>query len=152
MRAEPNPVDIEIGRRLRESRSRLGISQERLAAQLGVSYQQVQKYERGANRIGSGRLHDIARFLQVPVTYFFEGVNDDREQPQGLADAPAPFAFDGADQQHLGAGAAETGNREVLDLVRVFTRIADPMVRRRIYELAKTLAEAQAVPRDPRGA
>lgn len=152
MRAEPNPVDIEIGRRLRESRSRLGISQERLAAQLGVSYQQVQKYERGANRIGSGRLHDIARFLQVPVTFFFEGVNDDQAGPQGLADAPVPFAFDGADQRPAGATAAETANREVLDLVRVFTRIADPMVRRRIYELAKTLAEAQGVPRDPRGA
>src|SRR5437764_15181916 len=101
MADQPNPIDIEVGRRLKRRRTLLGVSQERLGELLGVSYQQVQKYERGTNRIGSSRLYDICRILEVPAGYFL----DDAPEPPpfaaspppayGLAAEPAGFPFDG---------------------------------------------------------
>ena len=73
MADEPNPIDIEVGRRLKQRRTLLGMSQERLGDLLGITYQQIQKYERGTNRIGSSRLYDICRILDVPSSYFIEG-------------------------------------------------------------------------------
>jgi transcriptional regulator with XRE-family HTH domain len=141
MPASPRPVDIHVGRRLRERRSLLGMSQERLAELLGITYQQVQKYERGANRIGSSRLHDIARFLEVPVAWFFAGLDEPETRLGGLAEAPAGFAFDGAP----GAGTEPAlpsiaSAREMKELARAFQRIEDAEVRRRLLDLAKTLA------------
>ena len=70
----PDPVDVHVGNRLRQRRTLLGMSQEKLAAAFGVSFQQIQKYERGANRISASRLHLLTQILDVPVTYFFEGL------------------------------------------------------------------------------
>ena len=75
-RGKPNAVDIHVGTRVRQRRTLLGFSQERLASALDLTFQQVQKYERGANRIGAGRLYQLARALEVPVTYFFEELDD----------------------------------------------------------------------------
>src|SRR5215472_8542656 len=72
----PNPVDLHVGGRVRMRRKMLGISQERLADALGLTFQQVQKYERGANRISASKLYEIARFLSAPIAYFFEGLAD----------------------------------------------------------------------------
>lgn len=139
----PKPVDLHVGRRLRLRRGLVGMSQERLAELLGITYQQVQKYERGANRIGSSRLHDIARILDVPVAWFF----DEMPEPAlpGLAeDAPAGFVFDMADAPRIEPpGDAATFGRETLEMVRAFNRISDPMVRRRLFELAKALAAVE---------
>jgi transcriptional regulator with XRE-family HTH domain len=157
MADQPNPIDIEVGRRLKRRRTLLGVSQERLGELLGVSYQQIQKYERGTNRIGSSRLYDICRILDVPAGYFL----DDAPEPPafaqpsppayGLAEAPAGFAFDGPIAPPASspepAGADE---RETLELVRAFRRIRDPVVRRRLFELTKALAGlAYRAPGDP---
>jgi transcriptional regulator with XRE-family HTH domain len=146
--AAPHPTDVRVGQRLRQRRTMLGLSQERLGELLGVSYQQVQKYERGINRIGSSRLHEISAALDVPVAYFFEEDEPLARPailPPGLAEGGSTFVFDGAPAAP--APAAETGaadGRETLELVRAFGRIGDPAVRRRLLELARALARAFA--------
>ncbi len=141
----PKPVDLHVGRRLRLRRGLVGMSQERLAELLGITYQQVQKYERGANRIGSSRLHDIARILDVPVAWFFDEMPEPEPALPGLAeDAPAGFVFDMADAPRTEPpGDAATFGRETLEMVRAFNRISDPIVRRRLFELAKALAAVE---------
>lgn len=131
MRAAPHPTDIQVGKRLREQRTLKGLSQERLGRLIGVTYQQVQKYERGSNRIGSSRLDDIARILGVPVGYFFEepvGAAHNGSGRAAVAGAPALVA------------GGEVDRRETLELVRAFNRIGDPQVRRRMLDLARALA------------
>jgi transcriptional regulator with XRE-family HTH domain len=161
----PRPVDVEVGRRLKRRRTLLGMSQERLGDLLGVTYQQVQKYERGVNRIGSSRLYDICRILDVPVAYFFDDAAAPGPVPPppppvhaaafgGLAEAPAGFAFDAAPPTPgpaLSAGPDSVEDRETLELVRAFRRIRDPLVRRRLYELAKALGELGHGPGGRRG-
>lgn len=77
----PHPVDIHVGKKVREARNLEGLSQEELGKKLGISFQQVQKYEKGSNRIGSSRLYEISRALETPIEYFFDGIEDDK--PQG---------------------------------------------------------------------
>lgn len=140
MPVTPKPVDVHVGQRLRLRRSLVGMSQERLAELLGITYQQVQKYERGTNRIGSSRLHEIARALGVPVAWFFDGM----AAPPGLAEDEAPaFIHDlaGAPAPGPADPAGASFGRETLEMVRVFNRIGDPLVRRRLYELARALAD-----------
>ena len=121
----PDPVDVHVGMRLRQRRTLLGMSQERLAQAFGVSFQQVQKYERGANRISASRLHLLTKTLDVPITYFFEGLPSSAGEPAlALADE------DGSDQMT---------SRETLELVRAYYRIEDPAVRKRLVELARAL-------------
>lgn len=131
--SKPNPVDIHVGGRIRLRRTLLGLSQEKLAQGLGLTFQQIQKYERGANRVGASRLYQLAQVLDVPVAFFFD---DMPASGGGLKDGPT----DG-----LGEGAAEPfeGNpmarRETLELVRAYYRIEDPQVRRKLFDLAKSL-------------
>ncbi len=145
----PHPVDVHVGQRLRLRRALMGLSQERLAELVGVTFQQIQKYERGANRIGSSRLYELARVLAVPIDYFFEGLEEARQPGPGLAEPAAGF-------RHETAARPEPriiDRRETLELVRAFNRIPDPLVRRRLFDLAKALAEvpyrevAEAEPR-----
>lgn len=124
----PNPVDIHVGARVRLRRTLLGMSQERLGEALGLTFQQVQKYERGANRIGASRLYDLARALQVPVGFFFDDL------PDAAADGETPIAAIHGDDPMQ--------RRETIELVRAFYRIADPTARRRLYELARSIADA----------
>ncbi len=145
----PHPVDLHVGRRLKLRRSLKGMSQERLGELLGLTFQQVQKYERGANRIGSSRLFEIAKVLDAPVEWFFAGAEAPPRLPvpiengdglaQSLAEAAQPFTPDGP---ILPAPIESTPvrTREALEMVRAFNRIADPLVRRRLFELTKTLA------------
>src|SRR5437763_9806163 len=84
----PDPVDVHVGQRIKERRTSLGITQEKLAAEIGVTFQQVQKYERAANRIGASRLAYLARALDVPVPYFFG--DDEPVSAQGFSEEPAP--------------------------------------------------------------
>src|SRR5262250_2153557 len=132
----PNPIDVHVGGRVRLRRTLLGMSQEKLAEAIGLTFQQVQKYERGANRIGSSRLFDLARVLDVPVSYFFEDMSSTvaaktPSRMRGFAeDRPEPFEPD------------PMARRETLELVRAYYRIADPRVRKRVFELTKSLANA----------
>ena len=136
MASRPDPIDIHVGERLRERRGFLGMTQEQLGTSLGITFQQVQKYERGANRIGASRLYNICRILDVAPQYFFTGLTG----VTGLAED---------DQETYDAGGpAQKSNpaldKEARDLIRAFRQIEDPAVRRRILELARTLSNSQA--------
>jgi transcriptional regulator with XRE-family HTH domain len=139
MTDKPNPIDVHVGRRLRLRRTLLGMSQERLAQLLGLTFQQIQKYERGVNRIGSSRLYELGQILHVPVSFFFDDMAEGQSfrgpEPlvPGLAEEPAGFAFD--DDHGL-----PLDKRETLELVRAYNRISDPALRKRLFELAKALA------------
>ena len=134
-RKEPNPIDVHVGTRLKSRRGAVGMTQEKLGDQLGVTFQQIQKYEKGANRIGASRLQEISRILDVPVAYFFEdareSVGADVRQPYELAEDAAP-AFEGPRGHPSEAHA----------LAKAFSRIGDPRLRRRIIDLVETLAES----------
>lgn len=129
MASNPNPVDIHVGSRVRLRRTLLGMSQEKLGGALGLTFQQVQKYERGTNRIGSSRLFQLGRILEVPVSFFFDDM-----PPEVSLTAPAvPDASNEVfDQEDL-------SKRETLELVRAYYRIDDPAVRKRVFELVKAV-------------
>lgn len=131
----PNPVDVHVGARVRLRRTLLGLSQEKLGEAIGLTFQQVQKYERGANRIGASRLYDLSRVLQVPVSYFFEEMSDE-------VAAKSPGQLRGMAQEQDTYEPDPMAKRETLELVRAYYRIKDPQVRRRVFDLAKALAAA----------
>ncbi|MFM8678227.1 MAG: helix-turn-helix domain-containing protein [Alphaproteobacteria bacterium] len=129
---KPDPVDTHVGLRLRLRRTLIGMSQEQLAAALGITFQQVQKYERGANRISASRLFQASRALGVPVAWFFEELSDEAaaasatpEVVAGEKDASDP------DRRLL--------RRETLELVRAYYGISDIRLRKRLYEMAKAM-------------
>lgn len=134
--ASPNPVDVHVGKRVRLRRNLLGMSQEKLGAQLGLTFQQVQKYERGANRIGASRLYEIARILDVPLSFFFDDLPDDVVQQYRRV---APGMAEGEQAPY---GADPLSKRETLELVRAYYRIRDENVRRRVFELAKSVGQS----------
>lgn len=127
----PNPIDVHVGSRIRLRRNMIGLSQEKLGEHLGITFQQVQKYEKGTNRVGASRLQAISEILQAPVSFFFEdapGHADDG--PQGLGESQqANYVVD------------FLGSSEGLQLNRAFVTISDPKVRRRVIDLVKALAE-----------
>ncbi len=139
----PNPIDIHVGARVRLRRTLLGMSQEKLGQALGLTFQQVQKYERGTNRIGASRLHDLARVLGVPVAFFFEDLNVTGEAPSGDTTAKAKGISEAAE---IFYGNEPIMRRETLELVRAYLRIADPQLRRRVFELAKAIANTYVSP------
>jgi transcriptional regulator with XRE-family HTH domain len=137
MSDKPNPIDVHVGRRLRLRRTLMGMSQERLGQLLGLTFQQIQKYERGVNRIGSSRLYELGQILNVPISFFF----DDMAQEGGASHLLAPgLAEDAADFAFEDARELQLDKRETLELVRAYNRIPDPGVRKRLFELAKALA------------
>jgi transcriptional regulator with XRE-family HTH domain len=153
MASNPNPIDVHVGKRLRLRRTLLGMSQERLGELLGLTFQQVQKYERGVNRIGSSRLFELGHILDVPVSFFF----DDLPEASFGAFAGAAGGLGGPGLAEERAGFEHENDslpldkRETLELVRAYYRIADPAVRKRLFELAKALAnlETSAGKREP---
>src|SRR5690554_6476907 len=125
-------IDVHVGGQLRRRRNALGLSQGQIAEGLGVTFQQVQKYEKGLNRIGAGRLHRIATILAVPVGYFFEGIDDGSSG--GRPGKPGAGASPDHDRESFAASA------EGRALVAAFHRIEDPAIRRQIMDLVETLA------------
>jgi transcriptional regulator with XRE-family HTH domain len=136
---KPNPVDVHVGSRVRLRRTLLGLSQEKLGDALGLTFQQVQKYERGANRIGASRLFDLSRVLDVPVSFFFDDMSQDVTERKPAVD----IGMDDLSQN--GFDADPMARRETLELVRAYYRIKDPLVRKRVFELAKALANVSDV-------
>ena len=134
---KPNPIDVHVGARVRLRRTLLGMSQEKLGEALGLTFQQVQKYERGANRIGASRLFDLSRVLDVPVSFFFDDMADTVQEQSPLAVARG---MAGLGEEPAGFEADPMTKRETLELVRAYYAISDPQVRRRVYDLAKALA------------
>ncbi|MBT3306147.1 MAG: helix-turn-helix transcriptional regulator [Alphaproteobacteria bacterium] len=134
----PNPVDIHVGSRVRLRRTLLGLSQEKLGDAVGLTFQQIQKYERGANRIGASRLFQLCNILDVPITFFFD------EMPGGLKTAEAQVVRGLQEQEQKTLQLDPLARRETLELVRAYYKIADPKVRRRLFELTKSLAGSAA--------
>ena len=129
-----NPVDVHVGGRVRLRRTLLGMSQEKLGAAVGLTFQQIQKYERGTNRISASRLYEFSKILYVPVSYFFEEMPGDLETHAGRLKAGL------RDQEQEEIERDPLIKRETLELVRAYYRIASPRVRKRVFELAKSLA------------
>jgi transcriptional regulator with XRE-family HTH domain len=126
----PNPIDKHVGSRVRMRRMMLSMSQEKLGDALGLTFQQVQKYEKGTNRIGASRLQQISHILQVPVAFFFEGApNLPGQVTDGLREAPSPAYV-----------SDFLATSEGLALTKAFMRIKEPKLRRRVVELVKEIA------------
>ncbi len=135
-----SPIDAYVGSRIRLRRTLLAMSQERLGDALGLTFQQVQKYERGVNRVGASRLFDISRVLDRPISYFFD------DMPEGMAESP----FSGPRGRMNGSAEADKPfaagvddnltKRETLEMVRAYYRITDPAMRQRMFDLIKSLA------------
>jgi transcriptional regulator with XRE-family HTH domain len=128
---KPNPVDAHVGSRVRLRRMLLGMSQERLGESMGLTFQQVQKYEKGVNRIGASRLFQISKILDVPVQFFFE---------------EAPYTGDGNAARGMAEPDSEAfileflNSREGLELNRAFVKIGDPRVRKSVVDLVRALS------------
>jgi transcriptional regulator with XRE-family HTH domain len=128
----PNPTDKHVGSRVRMRRMMLSMSQEKLGDALGLTFQQVQKYEKGTNRIGASRLQQIAQILQVPVSFFFEGApiaQTASSRPIGMSEAPSPAYV-----------SDFLATSDGLALTKAFTRIGDSKLRRRIVDLVEQIA------------
>lgn len=128
----PNPVDVHVGERLRSRRVLLGISQEKLADAVGITFQQVQKYERGANRVSASRLWQFSKILDAPISYFFDSFSEPKNPVTvGLSD-------------NLQEGFAHDANvmeqKETIDLIREYYSIPDPKLRRDLFKMIKTMA------------
>jgi transcriptional regulator with XRE-family HTH domain len=138
--ARPSPIDVHVGSRIRLRRTLLGMSQERLGEALGLTFQQVQKYERGVNRVGASRLFDLSRVLDVPISFFFDDLPENlastygghlTRRTTGFSDVQDGFADDALNR------------RETLELVRAYYRITDPAVRKRVFDLIKSMGPSE---------
>lgn len=127
-----NPVDVYVGTRLKIRRLELGYSQNKIGEMTGITFQQVQKYEKGLNRIGSSRLYEFAKILKVPVSYFFEQYELTFGNNGVLADNKASFDDN-----------KDISEKEILTLIKNFTAIKDPNVRKSIITLTKTLSKKE---------
>ena len=126
---KPNPIDIHVGSRIRLRRTMIGMSQEKLGESLGITFQQIQKYEKGTNRVGASRLQNISGILNVPVSFFFEDAPGESSGQPGMAEASSSnYVVD------------FLSSSEGLQLNRAFVKITDPKVRRRLVDLVKALA------------
>jgi len=131
---KPNPIDVHVGSRIRLRRTMIGLSQEKLGDALGITFQQIQKYEKGANRVGASRLQEISRVLKTPISFFFE-------------DAPgAPDSSGGFQESSSTSYVVDfLSSSEGLQLNRAFVKIQDAKVRRKLVELVKALANEEDV-------
>lgn len=125
----PNPTDKHVGSRVRMRRMMLNMSQEKLGEALGLTFQQVQKYEKGTNRIGASRLQQISAILQVPVSFFFEGAPNAAGISSGMNEAPSPAYI-----------SDFLATSDGLALTKAFMRIKDPKLRRKIVDLVEQIA------------
>ncbi len=133
MKKTPDPIDRHVGSRVRMQRILMKMSQEKLGEALGLTFQQVQKYEKGTNRIGASRLQQISKTLNVPPSFFFEGApTPDNAAPPGFADdSPAQYVVD------------FLSTAEGIHLNRAFAKIKDPKVRKRVIDLVTALADQE---------
>ena len=129
MNKQANPVDVHVGARLRLRRMALGVSQEKLGEQLGVTFQQVQKYEKGANRIGASRLYQISRVLEAPIQYFFEDL------PEEIGDSGTPS------EETMPPVSDFVSTSEGLELNLAFAKIKDHATRKHLAQLVRSVAE-----------
>ena len=135
-----NAVDMHVGKRVRLRRTLLGLSQEQLGTELNITFQQVQKYERGANRISASRLWDIGQILDVPINYFFDDMTENTMRSSPRRVPRGSELLDLSDEQIKDPMT----RRETLELVRTYYSIEKPLVRKRISEMVKSIATTLA--------
>jgi transcriptional regulator with XRE-family HTH domain len=135
-----NAVDMHVGKRVRLRRTLLGLSQEQLGTELNITFQQVQKYERGANRISASRLWDIGQILDMPINYFFDDMTENTMRSSPRRVSRGSEMLDLSDEQIKDPMA----RRETLELVRTYYLIEKPLVRKRISEMVKSIATTLA--------
>ena len=128
MSSKPDPIDVHVGHRVRLRRTLLGMSQVKLGGELDLTFQQIQKYEKGTNRIGSSRLYKLSKILDVPVSYFFDEMPESVGMDSGFGEGDA-----------AGFETEQVLKRETLELVRGYYRIIDPAVRKRVFDLVKAV-------------
>ena len=129
----PNPIDVHVGTRLRVRRKLLGMNQTKLGDAIGLTYQQVQKYENGANRISASRLFDLSRLFDVPIQFFFD------DMPTAVAASSLATKKRGKAKKLPSYESNPMATRETLELVRAYYKITDPEIRKRLRELAKAI-------------
>src|ERR1700727_777415 len=139
--SRPSPIDVHVGTRIRLRRTLLGISQEPLGEALGLTFQQVQKYERGVNRVGASRLFDLSRVLDVPISFFFDDMPDSLTATYG---SPAARRATGFTEPSDSFADDTLNRRETLELVRAYYRITDPAIRKRVFDLIKSMGPTEA--------
>lgn len=130
---KPNPIDVHVGKRVRLRRTMLGFSQEKLGDSLGITFQQIQKYEKGSNRIGASRLQQLSEILKTPISFFFEdSPGSEKVTIDGLSEADSPnYVVD------------FLSTSEGLQLYKAFSNIKDPKVRKKIIDLVRSLADEE---------
>ena len=126
-------IDSHVGKRLRQRRTMLGLSQEAVAKAVGITFQQVQKYEKGANAMNANRLYEFARFMNVPVAYFFEGLE--------MAGKASGFAEEAEKFDHN----QRVSDRESLEMMKAFKRIREQVIRKRLADLVRAVAENKTI-------
>ena len=136
----PNPIDLYVGKRMHMRRTMMGMSQERLAAELGITFQQVQKYEKGQNRIGASRLWDIAQVLGVGVEFFYEDLDEKSRDKSPRKIAPHIQLSDGSEEVFdMDAWL----RKDVIELVKAYTQIKDKNVAQNVLNLVQSMAEKE---------
>ena len=129
----PHPVDVHVGQRVKLRRTLMGMTQGKLGESIGLTFQQIQKYEKGVNRIGASRVYEMAQLLSVPVQFFYDGVGGDgAAAPQGFAEGDAPHPV-----------MELVSSPEGVQLCRYFAAIRDPQVKKRVLDLVKSIAETE---------
>jgi transcriptional regulator with XRE-family HTH domain len=128
----PNPVDVHVGARIRLRRNMIGLSQEKLGESLGITFQQIQKYEKGTNRVGASRLQAIGNILNVPVTFFFDDMPGQSDKPKGFEEESETTYVVGF-----------LNSSEGIQLARAFAKIGDAKIRRKILDLVRTLGHEE---------
>lgn len=130
-----NPIDEYVGMQLRQRRALLGMSQERLAEQVGITFQQIQKYENGANRVSASRLYEFSKVLEIPVSFFFDNYTS-----ANMGKMPS-FAMSDNDQAAFEGPDDIMKRKETLELIRVYYSIENPKLRKDLFKLVKSMAE-----------
>lgn len=133
----PHPIDIYVGQRLKHRRNAMGLSQSELAEAVGITFQQVQKYERGANRMGASRLYELSKVLEVSVSFFFDGYE---KKMAASAASHSGMAQESAIFEHEPAAA---GGREAMELMRSFQRVQNPKIRKSVLTLVRNMADGK---------
>ncbi len=144
----PNPIDVHVGNRIRLRRTLLGLSQDKLASLLGLTFQQVQKYERGMNRVGASRLWDVSRVLDIPIGFFFEDMDKDV-----ASQSPRMFNVPEAENEFLEEESAQyevdpMQRKETLELVKAYYKIPNRKAAKHLFDLIVAMSKSYVTPED----
>lgn len=139
----PDPIDIHVGKRLRLRRTLLSMSQEQLAAAVGVTFQQIQKYERGSNRVSASRLYDIARVLGVSISFFFEDISGDVTANRPTQNLPEEAGIELSERPSPAYESDEMSRSETLELARCYWKLANNEMRKHVLDLLRAMSRRE---------